>query len=592
MIGLVLLLLVALVVVGGLVAGALALQRRAGADQRAGGAASTGQAVRRFFQLLLLAGLLFAAASGLTGLVGRALDSDRTLASDEGLLALQITFVVIALPIWAALAWWTWRTLRADPAEARSLGWASYLTVVTLVCLVVAMVGWHRTLSPLVSPQSWEPVGLAQAVVWTACWAAHHWWGSRTAPAEHLVVVRLAGSLIGLLTAAGGLVWLLSPALRELLGLAGRPLVGATLPAILDGAVVLLIGAAVWVWYWLLDVARMRRSTGWLALVLLVGVAGGLLAAISAASTLGYDVLVWWVGDPQTSSAQEHFGDAPSQLAVVLTGLLVWWYHQEVLDARRSRARTEVRRVYEYLLCSVGLLAAGSGLVMVLVTIVEAVAAGPDLVVGGRAINALLAALVLLAVGLPVWWWHWRRAQAARESAPADEVGSPTRRVYLLVLFGVMGVGAVVALITLVYLVLEDALGGGVDVETLRRIRFALGILVTAGLLAAYHWNVFRADREVAPPGAAGTVGGVGSAGSADAARSDRTVLLVGAADPEVVARVRRATGAQVQLVTRTDLEDTPWVLEDIAAAVDGIPSRDVLVIAEPGGLRAIPVRR
>lgn len=574
-----------LVVAGLVVAGALSRRRPVPGAAGARSATSTGDAVRGFFQFLLLLGLLIAAANGLTGLLDRLLDRRTTLARSEEMLALELTFVLIALPLWVALAGWTWRRLRSDPGEARSPWWVGYLTLVGLISLVVAMVGWHRTLTHLLSPEPWEATGLAPALVWTLVWAGHHWWGRRTAPVDHLLPLRLLGSLIGLLTAAVGMASLLAASLRVLLGLPGAPIVGTGLPGIRHAAVLFLVGAVVWVWHWLLDVVQERGRNGWLALVLLVGVGGGLLAAVVAASTLGYDVLVWGVGDPTSPQPREHFSDVPAQLAVVVTGLLLWWYHQEVLGARRSGERTEVRRVYEYLLSAVGLLAAGAGLVMVLVTIVEAIAAGPDLVVGGRALNALLGALVLLLVGVPVWWWHWRQAQAAREAAPAQEVASPARRFYLLVLFGLMGVVAVVALLTLVYLVLEDLLGSGVDVETLRRTRFALGILLTTALLAAYHWTIFRTDREVAAAGAPDEAPG-------RAPTDRRTVLLVGAPDPGLAQRLRTATGAQVQLVARADVEAPPWAVAELTAALEDAPSGDLVVLAEPEGLRVIPVRR
>ena len=145
---------------------------------------------------------------------------------------------------------------------------------------------------------------------------------------------------------------------------------------------------------------------------------------------------------------------------------------------------------------AVGLLAAAGGLVMVLVTVVEAIAVEGDLVVEGSAVNTLLAALVLLAVGIPLWLWHWRLAQRARGADAVGELRSVTRRTYLLVLFGVAGIAAVIALLVLVYLVLTDVLEGDGGVETLRGIRFPLGILLTTSLLSAYHWTIFRSDRE------------------------------------------------------------------------------------------------
>lgn len=461
---------------------------------------STGQSIRRFFQYLLLAGLLFAAASGVTGLLGRLITADRQLIRDDATLALQITFVVIALPIWAALAWWTHRRMRAQPDEVHSLGWAAYLTLVSIVSLVVALVGWHRSVGAVAGAGALQGGPVAQALVWTLVWAAHYGWGQRVTPATRLRGVHLLGSLTGLVASAIGLGMVLSPTFRVLTGLSGAAMAApATWPTILAGAAVLLVGAVAWWAYWLRHTVDGPRDTGWLALVLLAGVAGGLLFAVLTASLLAHDVLVWLVGDPRFETAARHFHAAPAQLASVVVGLLAWWYHREVLQAHpvRSQApqRTEVRRVYEYLLSAVGLLAASAGLVMVLVTIVEAIASGRDLVVGGTALNALLAALVLLAVGLPIWWWHWRQAQRARAVDPPGELASRTRRAYLLVLFGVMGVAAVIALIVLVYLVLQDALGDGVDLETLRRVRFALGILVTTSLLSAYHSTIFRSDR-------------------------------------------------------------------------------------------------
>ncbi len=580
MIGLGVSLLLPVAVVAGVVVLVVQLRRRAGDPGAA--ARGAGHAVRRFFQYLLLLGLLVAAATGVSGLLARVLDPGTTLVRDEGALALQLTFTLIALPLWGALAWWTHGRMRDGDDEARSLGWAAYLTLTGLVSLVVAMVGWRATLAALVGTEDHRAGQLSMALVWTLVWAGHRWWGRRT-PEGHLRTERLLGTLVGLGTAAVGAVLVLSPALRELLGLARESLVGGTTRSMLDGAAVLVVGAAAWAACWLVGTVRGARTTGWLALVLLAGVAGGLLAAVVAVSVLGYDVLVWLVGDPRARTASEHFAAAPGLLATALVGLGVWWYHREVLDAGRQPGRTEVRRVYDYVLAAVGLLAASAGLVMVLVTIVEAVAAGPDLVVGGSALNALLASLVLLAVGLPVWWWHWRQAQRARATQATDELASPTRRTYLLVLFGVMGVAAVVALLSLVYVVLEDALAGGVDLETMRAIRFPIGILATTSLLSAYHWTVFRADRAA-------------SADLAPVARpagaATRTVLLVGAGDPGLAAALAERTGAAVQLVRRTDVDPAPWSVDDLEAALATAPDGDVLVLAEPGGTRVIPVVR
>lgn len=558
------------------------------AVQRRGGPQLTGTSVRQFFQYLILAGLLFAAGPGLTGLLGRLLDAavdpEATMAWDDSALALYLTFTVIALPLWAALAWWTRRRHREEPGEGRAALWTAYLTLVLVVSLLVTLSGWQAAaVSVLHGP--WDPGAFVQVLVWVAIWWLHRRWASASTAPGQLRLERLVGTLISLVAPSVGLVVVVGTALRELLGLTGESVVATTVPQMAEGAA-LLIGAGVfWVVYWLRDLSRGPRDTGWLALVLLVGVGAALVAAVTAASLLLWTVLVWLVGDPGVVEAREHFLDAPNQLAMIMVGLLVCWYHQEVLAARRSAPRDEVRRVYEYLLAAVGLGAAAAGVVMVLVTLVEALAAGADLVVGGSAVNALLGALVLLGVGLPLWWWHWRLAQQARAQDPATEVTSPTRRFYLLVLFGLMGIAAVIALLSLVYLVLEDGLAGQLGAETLRQIRFAVGVLVTTSLLSAYHWTVFRADRVLAPQVATTAPSTVDRA-------AERWVLLVGAEHPDVVAELARRTGSRAQLMVRTDGGMQPWSIDDLVEAVSAAPAGDLVIVAAPDGLQVLPVRR
>ena len=240
-----------------------------------------------------------------------------------------------------------------------------------------------------------------------------------------------------------------------------------------DGLVLLGVGAPVWIVDWARTASRYERDALWLAYVLLIGVGGGLVTAIASTSTLLYDVLVWLVGEPGGATATEHFDGAPNAAAAAVVGALVWWYHQALLKAGGAEARTEVRRVYEYLMAGIGLGAAAAGLVMVLAALVEAVTGGAF--VGGDAVNTLLAALTLLAVGGPVWWVYWRQLQAATRAAPAHELASPTRRVYLFVLFGLGGLAAVVALIVGVYLLFRDLVEGTAGAETLRRMRLPIG---------------------------------------------------------------------------------------------------------------------
>ena len=185
------------------------------------------------------------------------------------------------------------------------------------------------------------------------------------------------------------------------------------------------------------------------------------------------------LGEPRSTVAAEHFAAAPTATATVAVGTLVWWYHQAVLKEPGTATRTEVTRLYEYLMAGLGLLAATGGLITLVAALIDALAG--NAFVGGSIVNTLLAGTTLLAVGGPVWWLHWREIQVATRAAGAEEVTSPTRRVYLYVLFGVGAVAAVVALVVAAYLLFQDIVSGTAGADTLRRMRFAIGALLGTG---------------------------------------------------------------------------------------------------------------
>lgn len=547
--------------------------RKAGA--RSGGPAADGHAVRRVFQYLLLYGLLVVLGMGLSGLLGRLIQTDVLATGDDVGLARDLAFTVVGGPLFAGLALWSRRRFAEDADEARSLGWALYVTAASLTSLVVAMTGLSQVLRWATGLEEYDGRALAQLLVWGALWGAHWWVDARVTPQAHKRVHHMAGSLIGLGTAAVGLAGLLAGALRVLLGLEGETVLAATDNPMLQGLAVLVVGAPVWFVYWFRGAARYERDPLWLGYVLLAGVAGGLVTAIVSASTLLHSVLVWLVGEPGSVTAAVHFDAAPTQAAAAVVGALVWWYHQELLHAGGPVSRTEVRRVYEYLMAGIGLLAAAGGLVVLLAALVEALTGRAF--VGGDAVNTLLAAATLLVVGGPVWWLYWRRIQAvARDDAA--ELTAPTRRLYLFVLLGLGGVASVVALIVGVYLLFQDVVAGTVGAETFRSMRFPVGVLLTSAGVVAYHWTVYRDDRERVP--------------EAVEAHGPRFVLLVGPADHAIAHAVADRTHGRVQAWARADDGQAAWSVDEVMTALAGTTGDEVMVLAEADGLRAIPVHR
>ncbi len=544
---------------------------------RPGAGVSDVHVVRQFFQYVLLLGLLIVSASGVSGLIGRLLDRGALVETDQAELALSVAFTVVGLPLLAGVALWSRRGLTANPAEARSFGWTAYTTVATVVSLAVTMFALYDVLAWAAQERPYDSYSLGRLIIWGAVWAFHWWLGARLTPLAQAQPHHLLGSLIGLGTAAAGLAVMLSGAIQAVLDLASSTALVEGDRPIVRGAVLLVVGAPVWILYWVRTAAHSQRNPLWLAYVLLPGVGGGLITAVVSASTVLHDVLVWLVGQPDAAEASRHFQGTPTGVAAAAIGVIIWWYHHACLREAASEARTEVLRIYEYLMAGIGLVAAAVGLTMMLVALVEALT-GSTVLVGSAAVNTLITAATLLVVGGPVWWLFWRRVQAAAQRAPDEEHASPTRRIYLFVLFGIAGVAAVVALLVGVYFVVEDILEGVLGTQTLRRVRFPIGVLMSSGAISGYHWTVYRGER--AKPVAH--------------AHGPHFVLLVGPRDSVLAHEVAHRTGSRVTTWARTDQNGsaTPWTADEVMAALGDTAADDVIVLSDATGLHAIPVDR
>ncbi|MGV8846190.1 DUF2339 domain-containing protein [Tessaracoccus sp.] len=512
--------------------------------------------VRRFFQYLLLLALTVVAAIGVAELMGRVLGADF---SGGETIAQPLAFTLVGVPLACLIAWWTRRSMRQDPRESGALGYSLYLTLTALTSLVVAMVALQGLISSALRG-NFDGNSLAALAVWGALWILH-WILARRLGEDRNWPHLLLGSLIGLGTAAVALGFLLGTSLETLMLQGADHLTFGTQQRLAEYGATFATGALVWARYWPTAAARLPRTTPWLVFVLPIGVGGGLVTALVATSLLLWHVLVWLLGDPFGASAQQHFANSPRAFAFTAVGLLLWWYHGAVLAEKREN-RTEVRRVYEYLVSAIALLASAAGVGMVIVSVIEALTPGLDL--GLSVTNTLLGALVLLAVNVPVWWLFWGRIQKSRSGDPVPETASPTRRIYLVVLFGIVGVAAVVALIVAVFVLLEDVFDGTASGETVRSMRYALGVLVAAAAVSAYHWSVYREDRSVAHP---------------EQLAGPRSVLLVGAPAPGLEQTLSQATGARVELLVRTDAPSPPWLEDALLISLQAHPGEDLLVM-------------
>ncbi len=207
-------------------------------------------------------------------------------------------------------------------------------------------------------------------------------------------------------------------------------------------------------------------------------------------------LLGWAFGAATVSyrySALPWSGVFAHHLAAMIVMALLWFYHWRVLqqdsqEVPDTDGRATVRRLYIY-----GFSAAG--LVMT-VSAVNSLSRWLMFQFDARTVvassGALIAEVVRLAVGLPLWLIFWRWAQRTFAGPDEEERASVLRKLYLYVAVFL----SVMATCTTLTIVLSDGLGrllgtsgsGGGD------IREALSILLSAGLVWAYHAHVLRQD--------------------------------------------------------------------------------------------------
>lgn len=528
--------------------------------------APIGTQIRNVFQYVVLLALLLASTSGLSGLLGMVADRADVVKADSSELALNLSLVLVGAPLLALIGIWTQRRIARDPQETQSPGWTLFVTVALIAPLVVALFGAYAMLRFAFRADDYDGFALAQAAVWGATWFGVDRLDRRFARTPLADFRHVVGALIGLALAAVAIGQVVAALLERTAFPNSRDAVLVDDTTAMASAVALLIiGAAVWMRYWVRGLAAWPNSDGWRLLVVLFGVAGGLITAIVAGATVLYRVAVWFIGTPGATDIGDHFSGLPGALGAALAGLLVWAYHRAVLAAQRGQQRTEIDRTYDYVMAIGGLVAGCVGVVILLGAFVEALTGGA-LLAGDPALNTLLLAVVLLIIGIPVWWKHWHVASLRYALGEPDEIESVSRRVYLITLIGVGGLVALGTGIATVYLFLRDVIDGTLASSTARSMRFPLAVLLTSGAVSLYHLGVFRVDHR--------------RSGEMPTRDAPRRVVLVGPYDAAIDRLVREISNTQVEWIATRSGSWSAGDLQAILAEHEG----DVVISLTPSG--------
>lgn len=540
----------------------IARRRKPGEESGESSVERAGVGVRRFFQYLVMLVTLVLAGIGLAGLLDAVFSDEAT--TDSAAVARSIAFVVVGLPVFAGLAWYTRRRLD-HPSEVRSFGWAAYLTMALIGSLVAAMVFLTTVADGLVVGDGLDRFAAVSALIWGAVWAGHRWAAARRGFPPRMRAEHLLGSAAGLIAAVIGAATALAQVLTRLYDeVFDLPVAAGSGDEVVTSMVVLVVGFAAWSWYWLAVARHEPRSVWWNAYVLLLGVLGGVAMVASGVGVIVFTTLDWFFTDAGVG-ASVHFDAVPAALGVGIVGAAVWLYHRVIIGERSLVARSEVDRVYEYLISAAGLLIVAAGITTLIAGGLQVLSgdwAGEDL--GEPA----AIALTLLATGLPLWLVYWVRSQRARDMAPLPELGSMSRRIYLFLLFGATGLVALISLIVGVYIVFEDVLDDVLGRATVSDVAVAIGLFVTAGAVAGYHFYVYRQDRIEMPH---------------EARPALRDVYVVTAQGDDLAAALR-GTNVRVHLMHTASPPLLAPTVDEVLAALRNETHPQVVVVETGGG--------
>jgi hypothetical protein len=320
-------------------------------------------------------------------------------------------------------------------------------------------------------------------------------------------------SLAGLIMVTWGAIGLIQALLQLPSGVAWRT-------PIADYSAQLLVGAAIWVSHWgLLQRAFLSRHPAeersvLRKIYLYLAVFVYSIMAVFSLSALLKRLIELGLGD--TLSQEPLLSQLSLQLPLMVVGAIFWVYHWQILqqDARLAPdvpRQASVRRVYAYLVATIGLATLLVGIVGLCGLLIDMLTSPADIGLDYyREQVALLVAMII--VGGPIWFIPWRARQAlallpssvpAADSAGSDERRSIVRKIYLyfyifiasLAIFGSVG--------WFVFHLLTALLGADLPDDFMTLVLNALVIGLIAVGVWLYHGWAIRRDGQLEQAGQA-----------------------------------------------------------------------------------------
>lgn len=270
----------------------------------------------------------------------------------------------------------------------------------------------------------------------------------------------------------------------------------------INATALLVIGAPIWFFSWRIlqdaladpDEKESLLRLGILYLLSLSGV----IVVLTAGGNLFYMLLNRLFGEDMAWS--EFIQKIGGPISLGLPFGVMWAYYGKWLTLQisyegQAPRRAGMKRIYFYILSSIGVTAAFVGLSSLFSFLIDFGIVDSSLSSEGIR-QSLTSALAILAVGLPLWLMTWRpmQAEALEDGDTGDHARrSIVRKAYLYLVLFVSVIGGMVSAGGLVF-TLVNALLGGDNSNFINSILNTLQILILFIILLLYHLSALRKD--------------------------------------------------------------------------------------------------
>lgn len=425
--------------------------------------------VRDFFKYLALFIAVLISCFGISGILTYLLNYQQDLFNSKLDLARWMSFSVIGIPLAILVYRWIRQEFARNPQSKESPVWHLYLLLATGASLML----WFLPLQNALRTFAGAPVSpraVSSTIVAFFVWAIHinmlRGYKSIITNAQFFF-----GSFVGFTGVAVSLISFLDAGISTLMNLdIGKYQIAE--------AIILLITALPLSLFYFGEFGSRARIIE----LRIFSTIGGLIATIlfvSVAATVSLTtVLVWYFGETK-QVYERYFSDLPGALGAVVVLTL---YHFIFRSLAEGFERDQLTRFYQYLISGGTLIAGSVGFGAVLV----------GLLANEERMNTILFGLSLMAITATNWLYHWRLCQRAWANDRAVESVTPARRFYIYFFVGaplIFGIGS------LVWLTFNGFKALLLSNQELWQSRYPLAGLITASLLAGYHYSILRRER-------------------------------------------------------------------------------------------------